>query len=71
MNKIYKNKRAFTLLEVVIVISIIVLLAAVVGISVSEYLSTSRAASDSAKAKISESFANNKVVNDNFVDLGY
>ncbi|MBR3056690.1 MAG: prepilin-type N-terminal cleavage/methylation domain-containing protein [Clostridiales bacterium] len=71
MNKIYKNRRAFTLVEVVIVVAIIVMLAAVVVFSVSEYVNGARSASEEASNKRSESLANNSVVNGNFVDLGY
>ncbi|MBO7563829.1 MAG: type II secretion system protein [Clostridiales bacterium] len=48
MKKIQKNKKGFTLVEMVLVIAIIVILAAVVFFSVSSYLAKAR----SATAKI-------------------
>jgi len=50
MKKIQKNKRGFTLIEMVLVIAIIVILAAVMFISISGYLKNAR----TAAAKISE-----------------
>ena len=50
MKKIQKNKKGFTLVEMVLVIAIIVILAAVVLFSVAKYLSAAR----SATSKIGE-----------------
>jgi len=44
MKKIQKNKKGFTLIEMVLVIAIIVILAAVMVISVSGYLSKAKSA---------------------------
>lgn len=71
MNKIYKNRRAFTLVEIVIVVAIIVLLAAVTGLSVSEYLSNARSASEQLSSKRASSIANNVAINNSFVNVGY
>ncbi|MBO4650367.1 MAG: type II secretion system protein [Clostridiales bacterium] len=50
MKKIQKNKKGFTLVEMVLVIAIIVILAAVVFFTVSTYLNKAK----SATASISE-----------------
>lgn len=50
MKKIQKNKKGFTLVEMVLVIAIIVILAAVVFFSVSDYLNKAK----SATSKIDE-----------------
>ena len=70
MNKIYKSKRGFTLLEVVIVIAIIVLLAAVVGLSVSRYMKTATSGSSRIHSEVSAMTSNNAVVNSKFAGLG-
>ncbi|MBQ0011790.1 MAG: type II secretion system protein [Clostridiales bacterium] len=44
MKKIQKNKKGFTLVEMVLVIAIIVILAAVVFFSVADYLKKARSA---------------------------
>lgn len=49
MKKIQKNKKGFTLIEMVLVIAIIVILASVMVVAVSGYLSKA----NSAKAKVS------------------
>ncbi|MBO4495762.1 MAG: prepilin-type N-terminal cleavage/methylation domain-containing protein [Clostridiales bacterium] len=71
MNKIYKNRRAFTLVEIVIVVAIIVLLAAVTGLSVSEYLRDARSASEQLSNSRAASIANNVSINNSFVNVGY
>ena len=50
MKKIQKNRKGFTLIEMVLVIAIIVILAAVVVFSVKEYLDKAR----SATSKLNE-----------------
>ncbi len=50
MKKIQKNKKGFTLVEMVLVIAIIVILAAVVFFSVADYLNKAK----SATSKIEE-----------------
>ena len=71
MRKLNKNKRGFTLMEMVLVIAIILLLAGVVGLSVSRYVSMSKSASDKVKTQVSEMKANNSQVNASFVNLGF
>ncbi|MBP5187026.1 MAG: type II secretion system protein [Clostridiales bacterium] len=47
MKKIQKNKKGFTLVEMVLVIAIILILAAVIFFTVSTYLNTANSAKDS------------------------
>lgn len=49
MKKIQKNKKGFTLVEMVLVIAIIVILAAVVFFSVADYLNRAKSATKSIK----------------------
>ena len=71
MKRIIKTKKGFTLIEMILVIGIIVILAAVMVFSVTSYL----AKANSVKTKVSSnqvSFSNqNKTINDSFIDLGY
>lgn len=71
MKRIIKSKKGFTLIEMILVIGIIVILAAVMIFSVTAYLSKA----NSVKTKVSSgqaSFSNqNKTINDSFIDLGY
>ncbi len=46
MKKIYKNKKGFTLVEMIIVIAIIILLAFVLFLSVSTYLGKAKTAAE-------------------------
>jgi type IV pilus assembly protein PilA len=71
MNKIYKTKRGFTLVEMVLVIAIIVLLAAVVGISVSGIISKGKSGSASVNAERETFQANNAEKNSAFAEFGY
>lgn len=57
MKKIQKNRKGFTLVEMVLVIAIIVILAAVVFFSVTDYLNKAK----SATSKIEQ---HNSAVND-------
>jgi len=50
MKKIQKNKKGFTLIEMVLVIAIIVILAAVMVISVSGYLARAKTAKEAVVA---------------------
>ena len=59
MKKIQKNRKGFTLVEMVLVIAIIVILAAVVFFSVAKYLSAAR----SATSKIQQHNSAISVVN--------
>jgi len=71
VKRIIKSKKGFTLIEMILVIGIIVILAAVMIFSVASYLSKA----NTVKAKVSSnqaSFSNqNKTINDSFIDLGY
>ena len=49
MKKIQKNRKGFTLVEMVLVIAIIVILAAVVFFSVADYLNKARSATSKIK----------------------
>jgi len=71
MNKIYKTKRGFTLVEMVLVIAIIVLLAAVVGISISGIISQGKSGSASLQAERVTFQANNAEKNNAFSAMGY
>ncbi len=54
MKKIQKNRKGFTLVEMVLVIAIIVILAAVVFFSVSDYLNKAKDATATMKAYSNE-----------------
>ena len=71
MSRIYKNKRGFTLVEMVLVIAIIVLLAAVVGISVSEYIKMGNSGEDEVHSQRIEFQSNNSAKNEQFKAMGY
>ena len=71
MNRVYKTRRGFTLMEMVLVIAIIVLLAAVVGLSVSGLISKSNEGSDSIREKRETLQANNAEKDSRFVAAGY
>lgn len=71
MSRIYKTRRGFTLVEMVLVIAIIVLLAAVVGISVKEYIDKGTAGSDSVHDQRVTFQQNNAAKNDQFKAFGY
>ena len=71
MNKIYKTKRGFTLVEMVLVIAIIVLLAAVVGISISGIISQGKSGSASIRQERETFQANNAEKNSAFSAIGY
>ncbi len=71
MNRIYKSKRGFTLVEMMIVIAIIVMLAAVVGISLKGYLSKGNKASASIQSKRENFQSNNAAKNASFVAMGF
>ncbi len=71
MRRMPKNKKGFTLVEMVLVIGIIVILAAVVLIGISSYLAQAKTvASNFSEEQLSVS-NKNKQINENFVDLGY
>ena len=71
MSRIYKNRHGFTLVEVVLVIAIIAILAAVVGISVKEYIDMGNSGKDDVHSQRIEFQSNNAAKNDKFKALGY
>ncbi|MBR5974901.1 MAG: type II secretion system protein [Clostridiales bacterium] len=71
MNRVYKTRRGFTLVEMVLVIAIIVLLAAVVGLSVSGLISKSNEGSASIHEQGETLKANNAEKDSKFVAAGY
>jgi len=66
-----KQKAGFTLIEMVLVIGIILILAAVMFISVSGYLSTTHNVQASFSSNNSSLLSKNKDINSQFIDLGY
>ncbi len=66
-----KNKKGFTLVEMVLVIGIIVILAAVVLIGISSYLSQAKSVASEFSQEQQSFSDNNKQINENFIDLGY
>ncbi len=71
MSRIYKSKRGFTLMEIVLVLAIIVILAAVVGISIHGYVSKGNDASSSLASERVEFRADNAAKNSAFVSAGF
>ena len=71
MRKVYKTRHGFTLLEIVIVIAIIVMLAAVVGLSVSGFMSKSNEGSASVHKQKESLQANNALKESKFVACGF
>ena len=71
MNRIYKSKRGFTLVEMMIVIAIIVMLAAVVGISIHGYMDKGNKGSASIRSQRENFQSNNSAKNASFVAMGF
>ena len=71
MKKFQKQKMGFTLVEMVLVIGIILILAAVLFISVSGYLSTARNVQASFSSNNSSFISKNININSEFISLGY
>ena len=71
MSRIYKTKRGFTLVEMVLVIAIIVILAAVVGMSIYGFVSKSNDASSSLASDRVKFRSNNAASNSAFVEAGF
>ncbi|PWJ69706.1 prepilin-type N-terminal cleavage/methylation domain-containing protein [Ruminococcaceae bacterium R-25] len=64
MKKIQKSKKGFTLVEMVLVIAIIVILAAVLVLGIGAYLKKARAAASSVKQHNSSvEFVNKEITN--------
>lgn len=59
MHRINKNKRGFTLVELLLVIVIIVILASVVSLSVSDYIRRAKAANSSVSNAVQASVRDN------------
>ncbi|MBO4650366.1 MAG: prepilin-type N-terminal cleavage/methylation domain-containing protein [Clostridiales bacterium] len=71
MSRIYKSKRGFTLVEIVIVIAIIVMLAAVVTFSIAGYMTRGRSGSESLATERETFQSNNAAKNAAFVAAGF
>lgn len=71
MRRVPKNKKGFTLVEMMLVIGIIVILAAVVLIGISSYLSQANTVAANFSAEQQSFSDKNKQINENFIDLGY
>ena len=71
MKKFQKQKMGFTLVEMVLVIGIILILAAVMFISVSGYLSTTHNVQASFSSNNSSFISKNSNINNEFINLGY
>ncbi|MEI8200059.1 MAG: hypothetical protein WCG21_08355 [Eubacteriales bacterium] len=71
MKIVQKQKVGFTLVEMVLVIGIIIILAAVLFISVSGYLNSANTVQASFSSNNKSFSSNNKNINSQFIDLGY
>ena len=71
MSRIYKTKRGFTLVEMVIVIAIVVILAEVVGISIHGYITKGKDSSSSISSERVQFQADNAKKNSAFVSFGF
>jgi len=71
MKRFQKQKAGFTLVEIVLVIGIILILAAVMFISVSGYLSTAHTVQAEYSSNNASLLSKNKNINSQFIDLGY
>jgi len=71
MIRIYKNKRGFTLVEMILVIAIIVILASVMTIAIAGYLNNANSVKAKVNSNNSSFISKNKDINSNFIDLGY
>lgn len=66
-----KQKAGFTLVEIVLVLGIILILAAVMFISVSGYLNKANTVKANESSNNSSLLSKNKDINSQFIDLGY
>jgi len=71
MKRINNQKKGFTLIEMVLVIAIIVILAAVMVISVSGYLKKASNVKQVVSSGSASFSSANKNINSDFIDLGY
>jgi type IV pilus assembly protein PilA len=71
MRKFRNPKAGFTLIEMVLVIALIVVLAAVLFISITQYLSKADTVKYVASHVASSFSAQNVSINSNFISLGY
>ena len=71
MKRIRKSKFGFSLLELVIVVAIVVILAAVMVMSIDTYLSNAYAKSDIAEQSRTSAVTNIRASEDRMVELGF
>lgn len=72
MRKLNKHsKKAYTLLEMALVIAIIVILAAVIGIAANKYLQTSKSASSKTNSAVSSMKASNSATAQKLKGYGF
>ena len=71
LKKLQKQRIGFTLIEMVLVIAIIVILAAVLYMSVTKYLDIGHKAASNVSSKNSSFSSANSKINQDFINLGY
>jgi len=71
MKKLQKRRAGFTLIEMLIVATIIIILASVAFISVTAYLGKAKSLNKDVSVNASTFASKNVKINDKFVDLGY
>lgn len=71
MIKLHKGKAGFTLIEIVLVIAIILILAAVLTISISGYINNANKVASNVNSQSVAFNTKNSQINDKFVSLGY
>ena len=71
MKKLLKSKKAFTLLEIMLVVTILVILAGALGLSVSQIINSANSASDSLAADRNQTTADFVASEAYFAGLGF
>lgn len=71
MKKLQKQKAGFTLIEIVLVVGIIIILAAVMFISIGGYLNTANTVQSKYSSNNSSLKSKNQNINSQFINLGY
>lgn len=71
MRKLLKTKKAFTLLEIMLVVTILVILAGAVGLSVSQIINTANNASNSLAGDRNQATADFNASEAYFAGLGF